>query len=1073
MTTRPWPLLAALLLTCVAPCSDAAGYSWQESQAEVLPTGDLRWQPRPFEYQAGVAVRYIDFDHGNDANPGDSKALPWKHHPWDVQATALAKADPGRGTYVFKGGVTYRGLLKPTSDGTAGEPIILTGDPTWGMGGAVLVGSEPVTGWSRGGHPDMPDGDKVWHADLDFLPRAVWLVTPAGALRLALARSPNWRTVSRDDIHSQWATWKSVAQVVRDGEHVNRGEDPELLGRYTPRQLSGAIVWSEYDGYMGTAYPAAAMLNPAAPGSIEFKRWVPDADQWAAAHNRYFLEDRPAFLDAPGEFWLERRGTGGRLYVRLPEDQDPNTARIEAASRLAVIDAARLNHVRIRDLTFRFTNLQWDLADPADTHPDVEPAAIRLNGSGRDIDVDHCRFDNIASAVLLRAFPDDGGSIDDVRITDNDVSDTDHSAIQVTDGTRWTKVDPPFGRLGRVAVLRNRARRIGFRPHPVSHGHAIVIEFADSMEIAGNILDDIHGAGLFLFGGIDDGQYRDGPLSRHLVYQNRVSHPLLGTNDWGGIETWQAGPFYIFDNVSIDPGGFHVAEYLRGRGKSGPHSFRDSRFAFAYYFDGSAKNYVFNNIALGLDNDPASIGCNAGAFYETVSQKNCFFNNSAARFAVAFPGFSRTASDSLFLGNVLEDMSLAGWYFSSPKPSAGGVGSYEAARLRQGLRHVGELAVADNFLAGRPAAVGSPPGSDGALATLPAFQAALRRVQAADASVGWIVPGGVIPRFAGGDFRLAPASPALGHGVKFFVPWGLYACVGEWDFRPRNDDPGLVTDEHWYLTWGCVDREEYAGLPRHDLHGVGIGRGDFAAGPLDDWTDSALRLDGVGQYLVLRDAALFRPTRAERTAYDKPGGPPVNPGRPQWRTPDVGTGNFLIEAYLRPAAARGGLIMAKDDGRTGYSLGLDAGGHPSMHLERGGLLVAQLTARASIADDAWHHLVVEVDRARPDGITLWIDGRQDGGPIEGSVTRADLDNPGDVLVAGGPRQAFFKGEFAFLRICLGTFANARTTIDELRAWEFAGPQFADFTGRVPAAGERRDAGALQGSKEAEIEGEKP
>jgi len=43
----------------------------------------------------------------------------------------------------------------------------------------------------------------------------------------------------------------------------------------------------------------------------------------------------------------------------------------------------------------------------------------------------------------------------------------------------------------------------------------------------------------------------------------------------------------------------------------------------------------------------------------------------------------------------------------------------------------------------------------------------------------------------------------------------------------------------------------------------------------------------------------------------------------------------------------------------------------------------------------------------------------------------------------------------------------------LRAWEFAGPQFADFTGRVPAAGERRDAGALQGSKEAEIEGEKP
>jgi hypothetical protein len=789
MITRSPQILAAMLIAGCLSSRSHAGYSWQESQAVVLPTGDLRWQPRPFDFQAGAAVRYIDFDQGDDVNDGASKARPWKHHPWDPNATGLARADCGRGTYVFKGGVTYRGLLLPSSAGTAADPIILTGDPTWGEGEAVLAGSEPVTGWSRGGHPDMPDGDRVWHSDLAYLPRAVWLVTPGGALRLALARSPNWRIERWDDIHNQWASWKSVAQVVRDGEHVNRGEDPELLGRYTPQQLSGAIVWSEYDGYMGTAYPTHVMLNPAAPGSVEFKRWVPDADQWAAAHNRYFLEDRPAFLDAPGEFWFERKGTGGRLYVRLPADQDPGPARVEAASRLSVIDAIRLQHVRIRDLTFRFTNLQWNITDPSDTNPDVEPAAIRLEGSGCDIDVDHCRFDNVATAVLLRAAPDDGGSIDDVRITDNDVRDTDHGAFRVTDGVRWTKVEPPFGRLGRVAILRNRARRIGFRPHPVSHGHGIIVEFADTMEVAGNILDDIHGAGLFLFGGIDDGQYRDGPLSRHLVYQNRVSHPLLGTNDWGGIETWQAGPFYIFNNVSIDPGGFHEAEYLRSRGKHGPHSYRDSRFAFAYYFDGSAKNYVFNNIALGLDNDPASTDCNAGAFYETVSQKNSFFNNSAARFAVAFPGFDRIASDSVFLGNVLEDMSLGWWYLSPPERSAGAPDAYEVQRLREGMRHVGELAIAGNLLAGRPAAVGSLPGTAGVVATLPEFQSGLARMQVASATVGWVVPGGVIPRFREGDFRLAPGSPALGRGARFFVPWGLYACVGEWNFRPRNDAP--------------------------------------------------------------------------------------------------------------------------------------------------------------------------------------------------------------------------------------------------------------------------------------------
>jgi len=296
--------------------------------------------------------------------------------------------------------------------------------------------------------------------------------------------------------------------------------------------------------------------------------------------------------------------------------------------------------------------------------------------------------------------------------------------------------------------------------------------------------------------------------------------------------------------------------------------------------------------------------------------------------------------------------------------------------------------------------------------------------------------------------------------VRFFVPWGLYACVAEWNFRPRNDDPGLVTDEHWYLTWGSVDRLAYAGLPRNDLRGVGIGRRDFVPGPLEDWIDSALRLDGAGQYLVLPDSALYRPTHAERTAYDKPG-EPVQLGRAQWRTPDVGAGNFLIEAFLRPAPGRGGLVLSKHDAGSGYRLSLDSGGHPGLRLDHGGLLVAQRFASQSIADHAWHHLVAEVDRASPDGITLWIDGRRDAGTFEGRVTGADLDNPADVLVAGGPGQPFLKGDISFLRICLGTFAEARTTIDELRAWEFAGPQFGDFAGRLPAPGERRDAGALQ------------
>ncbi|RPJ37660.1 MAG: hypothetical protein EHM35_06190, partial [Planctomycetaceae bacterium] len=79
-----------------AGASDAAArWSWQEPQAKALPTGDLEWAPRPFAFKAGESIRYIDFESGYDANDGLSKQTPWKHHPWDPDATGQAKACQG------------------------------------------------------------------------------------------------------------------------------------------------------------------------------------------------------------------------------------------------------------------------------------------------------------------------------------------------------------------------------------------------------------------------------------------------------------------------------------------------------------------------------------------------------------------------------------------------------------------------------------------------------------------------------------------------------------------------------------------------------------------------------------------------------------------------------------------------------------------------------------------------------------------------------------------------------------------------------------------------------------------
>jgi hypothetical protein len=125
-------VIVLLGLGCGMGClgAETSGWSWQDPQSKVEPTGDLTWAPHSFEFKPGPALRYIDFDSGNDDNDGLSKQTPWKHHPWDPNAEAQAKACNSSHTYVFKQGVVYRGELNANESGTEAAPIVLTRDPS-------------------------------------------------------------------------------------------------------------------------------------------------------------------------------------------------------------------------------------------------------------------------------------------------------------------------------------------------------------------------------------------------------------------------------------------------------------------------------------------------------------------------------------------------------------------------------------------------------------------------------------------------------------------------------------------------------------------------------------------------------------------------------------------------------------------------------------------------------------------------------------------------------------------------------------------------------------------------------
>lgn len=65
-----------------------------------------------------------------------------------------------------------------------------------------------------------------------------------------------------------------------------------------------------------------------------------------------------------------------------------------------------------------------------------------------------------------------------------------------------------------------------------------------------------------------------------------------------------------------------------------------------------------------------------------------------------------------------------------------------------------------------------------------------------------------------------------------------------------------------------------------------------------------------------------------------------------------------------------------------------------------------------------------------------------------------------LTVGGSATGDWLSGSIDFLRISRSTLADARTTIEELYAWEFNGPQFRDFSGQAPK-GNARDAGAIE------------
>ncbi|MFW6189792.1 MAG: LamG domain-containing protein, partial [Planctomycetota bacterium] len=630
-----------------------------------------------------------------------------------------------------------------------------------------------------------------------------------------------------------------------DKEHINTDRPKDYY--------EDALLWTSKGWVMGSPFPTRVEMVDRERGAVAFRgQWGGGPSYKNIRGCRYYLEDKPHYLDEAGEFWFDKQGDGGRLYVRLPGDRDPNRAGVEAAKRIHMIESEGMSHVRVSGLTFRFTNVFWILEESphwvSHVSRDVEPGCVRMLGSGRDIRVSNCRFENVHKPVRLDA-PDGNEAIDQVVVSDNLFHRTDHGAV-----------DMSLGGKGDVRVMRNKFEHVGLRPHLFGQGMALNVRFARTLEIAGNFFDRVYAAGINIQGGKGGkgGSTADRPFVRHLIHHNKVVDCLLNNDDFGGIETWQGGPAYVYNNVSGNPGGYRNWDYVLN-----PDN--EDRFGFAYYLDASFKNYHFNNIAWGKSKGPSGPLANTAAFQEIHSYQNTFFNNTAYNFVRGSRRQAPTAGRDKFLGNIWQGMGLR--VFRHARPANSPAAGNEAHAGPQKSHFALETnAYARNVFhdVGKGFAVFEPSGRWHT--TLEAFRNALAEYGPLAADVGIMADSPPLPKAGEHDFRPGTDSTAREKGVRVFVPWGLYAMVGEWNFYPVEDDPTRIIDEHWYLTPYHTNRGEYYKLPMYPLEAVNVGAADYVNGPLEDWTKGALRFNGIDQYAVLSNQKATEPVQYEGQA---------------------------------------------------------------------------------------------------------------------------------------------------------------------------------------------------------------
>jgi len=283
-----------------------------------------------------VATSGEDTDAGTEAKPFATLA-----RARDAVREKIAKGLDAPVTVLVRGG-TYE-LAEPLAfgpedSGTDKCPVTYAACPGEKV---VLSGGRPIRGWKK------RDGNR-WVADLPDVKAGTWRFRElfAAGKRLPRARFPNKGLLHLKEV-SQGVKVLGLDQAIPGGDLAGKDAEIVVVENWS---LSRAAIASSTD---------RSVTTPTAVG------WIGHGPMTTASPGKpAWLEHAPAFLDEPGEWYLDR--AAGELRYMAAADEDPAKAAWIAPrlERLLVVmgrPGAPVRYLRFQGIEFLYTT--WRFPD--------------------------------------------------------------------------------------------------------------------------------------------------------------------------------------------------------------------------------------------------------------------------------------------------------------------------------------------------------------------------------------------------------------------------------------------------------------------------------------------------------------------------------------------------------------------------------------------------------------------------------------------------------------------------------------------------------------------------------------